>query len=105
MTPPSSRTLSSSLAAMPLFCMRIASARAPKQAREARALHRYAKSSQCPFLLLEAEVRFFWLARVVCHHGNKQIGDARAAHLAQHFELVAVNAIEQQHAAPENRPL
>src|SRR4029077_3467299 len=39
------------------------------------------------------------------HYGNKQIGDARAAYLAQRFELAPVNAIEQQHAAPENRPL
>src|SRR4029077_16676373 len=39
------------------------------------------------------------------HYGNKQIGNARAAHLAHRFELVAVNAIEQQHAAPENWPL
>src|SRR5260370_4985369 len=39
------------------------------------------------------------------HYGNKQISDARAAYLAERFELVTVNAIEQQHAAPENRPL
>jgi hypothetical protein len=28
------------------------------------------------------------------HHGDEQIGNARAAHLAHRFELVAVNAIE-----------
>src|SRR5512133_891990 len=39
------------------------------------------------------------------HHGDEQIGNARTAHLAQCFELVAANAIEQQHAAPENCPL
>src|SRR5436190_23347085 len=37
------------------------------------------------------------------HHGDEQIGNARAAHLTQCFELVAVNVIEQQHASPENR--
>src|SRR5262245_28146453 len=39
------------------------------------------------------------------HHRDEQIGDTRTTHLAEHFELIAVNTIEQQHTAPENRTL
>src|ERR1700757_2687090 len=37
------------------------------------------------------------------HHGDEQIGDARTAHLAKCFELIAINAIKQQNASTENR--
>src|ERR1700751_452070 len=37
------------------------------------------------------------------HYCNENIGDARSAYLAQRCQLIAVNAIEQQHAATENR--
>src|SRR6266702_2095903 len=103
MTSPSSRTFSSSLGPIAFLCMKIGSARTPKPAREPRALPRYARSSQCPFLRLDANVPFLWRAHIVRHHGDEQIGNARAAHLTQCFELDAVNVIEQQHASPENR--
>src|SRR5262249_23926263 len=38
------------------------------------------------------------------HHGDEQSGDARSAYLAQSFEVIPVNAIEQQNAATDNRP-
>src|SRR5438034_6289556 len=38
------------------------------------------------------------------HHGDEQIGNARTAHLAHGCELVAADAIKQQHAPTENRP-
>src|SRR5438477_7698596 len=39
------------------------------------------------------------------HHGDKQIGNARAAYLAERSELVAADAIKQQNASTENGPL
>src|SRR5206468_9772775 len=36
--------------------------------------------------------------------GDEQIGDARTTQLAHRWHLVGVNAIKQQHPAPENRP-
>src|SRR5689334_20721204 len=75
-----------------------------RPARYKRALPRRVRSSQYPFLLFDADVRLFWFVRALDHHGDEQIGDARAAYLAQRFELVPVNAIKQQYAATENRP-
>src|SRR5438552_4934744 len=74
-----------------------------RPARYKRALPRYARSSQYLFLLLDSEVCVFWFVRVIRHHGDEHVRDARSAYLAQRRELLAVNAIKQQHAAPENR--
>src|SRR5229473_3117306 len=41
---------------------------------------------------------------IACHipnHCNEQVGDGGCAHVAKRGELVAINAIEQQNAAPE----
>src|SRR6266853_4726191 len=74
-----------------------------RPARYKRALPRHARSSQYPFLLADSEVCVFWFARVIRHHGDKEIGDARAPHLAQRLELVTVNVIKQQNAPAEHR--
>src|SRR6266498_3062057 len=73
--------------------------------RYKRALPRYARSSHCRVLLNYPGTRALCLGCVVTHYGDKEIGDARAAYLAQRFELVPVDAIEQQNAASKNRSL
>src|SRR5437667_673997 len=39
------------------------------------------------------------------HHRNKHIGDARPANFAKRYELFAIDPIEQQNAAAEDRSL
>src|SRR6266849_2513902 len=44
-------------------------------------------------------------AALIAEHGNKQVGDARRAHVAKGGELLALDTIEQQDAAPEHLAL
>src|SRR6266702_953841 len=44
-------------------------------------------------------------AALIAEYGNKQVGDARRSHVAKRGELLAVDAIEQQDAAPEHLAL
>src|SRR6202171_6125255 len=41
-------------------------------------------------------------AALTAEHGNKQVGDARRSHVAKRGELLALDTIEQQDAAPEH---
>src|SRR6266436_10155689 len=41
-------------------------------------------------------------AALIAEHRNKQVGDARRAHVAKRGELLAFDTIEQQDAAPEH---
>src|SRR5205807_7447608 len=40
-------------------------------------------------------------ACLIAHYGNEQVGDAGCAHFAKRGELVTIDSIEQQDAAPE----
>src|ERR1700674_1169910 len=44
-------------------------------------------------------------AALIAEHGNKQVGDARRAHVAKGGELLTIDTIEQQDAAPEHLAL
>ncbi len=72
-------------------------ARAPKPAREARALPRRESLSSLSLFLLFPDASGF----LVAQHRDEQVGDARPAHLAERGELLAIGLIEQQDAAAE----
>src|SRR6267378_6317439 len=44
-------------------------------------------------------------AALIAEHRNKQVGDARRAHVAERGGLLAFDTIEQQDAAPEHLAL
>src|SRR5229473_2602614 len=51
--------------------------------------------------LVRALCRCLWRTGLVVHYCNEQVGDCRCAQVAERGELVAINTIEQQNAAPE----
>src|SRR6202011_56359 len=42
---------------------------------------------------------------LIAHHGNKQVGNARCAHVTKRSKLLAIDPIEQQNAASQHLTL